>query len=435
MPEEAKNPEEKRANPMQDPAQPVPVPLDVRTIQPGMPADQRGQQESDWASLAKKLDEIQKDLGNLRKEIRDLRVENQGFADLRRQEVQAERPQEPPDSKPPKEWDEYAISSPGPYAKGKTHFSSSHPPAREHQSEEGPERTTPMQARDALRHLREESRQIGGEAPHEEKQLEKEFGQLQHHRKGFFEQTTRVVRDVAKLQQDQRLHPERVAKDEEKLHHDWQILRKDKETIRHDSQSLQHDAARFGKEHPELRKEGDVLAKEAHREGRDLPPVHADPSSRHGFHPPSHAQKAMEALREKAKEAHSPTCLIVTQAGRHVHIFESTRKELLALHTRYGEDLVRAQKDQALHPEEWKRLRDDRKRLTHDQAAIHKHEEILGRESHAIGAFAQEIGKEDPSLRKDARNLNNQIQAESRDAHRFVPYVPPRHPRGGDRDR
>ncbi|WP_018291832.1 hypothetical protein [Verrucomicrobium sp. 3C] len=292
-----------------------------------------------------------------------------------------------------------------------------------------------MQAREALRHLREESRTIGGEAPREEKQLEKEFGRLQHQRKEFFEQTTRVVKDATQLQQDQRLHPERAAKDEEKLRHDWQILRKDKETVRHDSQSLERDAARLGKEHPELRKEGDVLAKEAHREGRDLPSIPSDPASCPGAHPRSHAQKAMEALRQKAKESHSPTCLIVTQAGRHVHIFENTRKELLTLHKKYGEDVVRAQKDKALHPEEWKRLWDDRKRLAHDQMAIDKQEQILGREFHTIGAFAQEIGKEDPSLRKSAQSLSQQVQSETRDAHRFIPSVPSREPRGGCRDR
>jgi uncharacterized protein YfcZ (UPF0381/DUF406 family) len=433
MSAEAKNPDKKTAQPLED---------RPGTIPPLQPADQFGapvakpdQVENQLASLTKKLDEIQKDLGHVQKEIHDLDVANKRLGDTICREAKTEHPQAPPYAKPLKEWDEYAISSPGPYPAEKTHSHSTHPPAKDHPIEVSPARTTPMQARDALRHLREESRTIGGEAPREEKQLEKEFGRLQHQRKEFFEQTTRVVKDATQLQQDQRLHPERAAKDEEKLRHDWQILRKDKDTVRHDSQWLERDAARFGQEHPELRKEGAVLAKEAHREGRDLPPVASDPSPRPGSHPQSHAQKAMEALREKAKESHSPTCRIVTQVGRHVHIFESTRKELLALHKKYGEDLVRTQKDKALHPEEWKRLWDDRKRLAHDQTAIHRHEQALGRESHAIGAFAREIGKEDPSLRKRAQSLSQQVQSETRDAHRFLPSVPSREPRGGGRDR
>ncbi|MDD2676983.1 MAG: hypothetical protein PHP75_05890 [Methylacidiphilaceae bacterium] len=387
------------------------------------------------SAMNEKLDQAREELLELRTKVDELSPKSSHKADAAHPKRDAAKQRESSPPLPPLEWDEYAISSPGPYPTEKTHSPSTHPPAKDHPSEEGPARTTPMQAREALRHLREESRTIGGEAPREEKQLEKEFGRLQHQRKEFFAQTTRVVKDATQLQQDQRLHPERAAKNEERLHHDWQILRKDKETVRHDSQSLERDAARFGKEHPELRKEGAVLAKEAHREGRDLPPVPSDPSPRPGSHPQSHAQKAMEALREKAKEAHSPTCLIVTQAGRHVHIFESTRKELLTLHKRYGDDLVRAQKDSALHPEEWKRLWDDRKRLAHDQTAIHRHEQALERESHAIGAFAQEVGKEDPSLRKSAQNLSHQVQAETRDAHRFLPSVPSRESRGGGRDR
>ncbi|VVM07530.1 hypothetical protein [Methylacidimicrobium tartarophylax] len=387
------------------------------------------------SAMNEKLDQAQKELLELRTKVDELSQKSSHKADAAHPKWDAEKQRESSPPLPPVEWDEYAISSPGPYPTEKTHSPSPHPPAKDHPSGEGRARITPMQAREALRHLREESRAIGGEAPRKEEGLAKEFGQLQHQRNEFFEQTTRVVKDATQLQQDQRLHPERAVKDEETLRHDWRVLRKDKETVRHTAQSLERDAARFGEEHPELRKQGAFLAQEAHREGRDLPPVPSDPASRPGFHPQSHAQKAMEALRQKGKESHSPTCLIVTQAGRHVHLFERTRKELLTLHKKYGEDLVRAQKDKALHPEEWKRLRDDRKRLARDQMAIDKQEQTLGRESHAIGAFAQEIGKEDPSLRKSAQSLSQQVQSETRDAHRFLPGVPSRQPRGGGRDR
>ncbi|MGD9897439.1 MAG: hypothetical protein AB7T14_10255 [Candidatus Methylacidiphilaceae bacterium] len=403
--------------------------------QPGPQAATSVHYESYLANLNEKLDQAQKDLGNVRNEIRELRLESRHLADHLHRKTDEERRQGPSYAQPLKEWDEYAHPTSASHGKGKTHAPSPHHPPGDHESQELGGETTPLMARNALHRLHGASREAGGRVPKEEKQIEREFGRLQHERKEFFDQTSRVVKDTARLQHDQRFHPERTAKDEERLRHDWLLLRKDKEAVQHDSQRLGQDAARLGKEHPGLRREAWVVAREAHREGRDLPPVHTEPLSHRISSPPSHAQTAMEALREKAKGAHSPTCLIVTQAGRHVHIFESTRKDLLALHKKYGEDLLRLQKDGALHPEEWKRLRDDRKRIAHDQGLIHKDEQILGKETRIIGPLTQEIGKEDASLRKSAQTLNAQVQAEVRDSRRFLPTVPPGHSRSGGRDR
>lgn len=349
------------------------------------------------ATLNEKVDTLQKDLTELRKEIHE-------YGDLMKAADKDRKPRE---------------------------HSSAHPVGRKDTlKREAP--TTPAEAREAFHQLRKQSEEIGGETPKEEKRLEAEFRRLQEHEQKYFHQARRVVNDVSQLQKDERFHPERLANDEEKLRRDRLLLRGNEQTVRHDSQSLQRDAARFGKEHPEMRTETKILAKEADRETSHLPSISSDSSLRHGSHLFSHAQRTMSSLREKARGDHSPTLPIVTQAGRHLHIFESSRKELLALHKKYEEDLLRAQRDRAFHPEEWKRLRDDRRRLAQDRAAIQKDEQILGREAHTIGHLAHEIGRQDPSLRKAAQNLDHQVKEETRDAHRFIPLRDPRE-RGRDR--
>ncbi|CAB4243532.1 protein of unknown function [Methylacidimicrobium sp. AP8] len=372
-------------------------------------------------AMNQKLDQAQKELAELRMRLDELSKKSGPAAEAPERKRHAEKPRQSPDPLPLAGWDEYGIEFP---SDPKAYLSHRHSPAHPH-SRASADPPAPAHAREALRHLHEASREIGGEAPQEERRLEREFTRLQHRREQFFDQAGRVVKDSAKLQQDQRLHPERAAEDRQRLLHDRQLLGQKREIVEQGSRTLADDAARFGREHPELRKEAGVLAEEARREGRDFPRVPSAPSSTHHRSPvPSHAQKAMEALRARARESHSPACEIVTQAGRHVHIFESSRKELLALHRKYGEDLVRAQRDKALHPEEWKRLRDDRERLERDQAAIRKDERVMGRETHAVGRLAREIGREDPSLREYVRKLKDQVEAENRDARHLVPRVP-----------
>ncbi len=433
MPEESTKPEEKAAKLLQD------LPATIRSRgqpEPSAARDRKGLGYDRYlVSIDQKLDQARKDLAELRTEVDELRGKSSPRAAALDPEGEAKKHHESPSSPPQKEWDEYAMAPTSLPDRQKAHTPHPLPRASSHPSQKSADRSTPAQARHALHHLHEASREIGGQAPPEEKRLEKEFDRLQHQREQFFDQTARVVRDAANRQQDQRLRPERVAKDEDRLRRDWALLREKREIVQGGSHSLEQDAARFGKEHPNLRKEAERVVREAHREGRDLPPILSEPLSRHRPPPPSHAQKAMEALREKAKETDSPTCAIVTQAGRHLHIFESSRKELLALHKKCGEDLVRLQKDQALHPEEWKRLRDDRRRLARDQASIHGGEQILGQESLTIGRLAREIGNEDPFLKKTARQLGDQVRAENRDAHRFLPAARPGDHRSGGRDR